>query len=120
MAEDRFTVDNGRIFTVNGKEISVGSANKQLHMSSIAMKSEVVFLLMSALQAPPDQMVKTREYAQGLGKNYEVAVTVMDILIAAKEQLQNDDPLIVCLLWASARAAMCRPIELNLPSLLAT
>lgn len=120
MAEERFTDDDRRIFTVNGKEMSVSSANKQLYMSSIAMKSEVVFLLMSALQAPPDQMVKTREYARGLGKNYEAAVAVMDILIAAKEQFQSDDVVIVCLLWASARAAMRRPIELNLPSLLAT
>ena len=76
--------------------------------------------MMSALQAPPDQMVKTREYALGLGKNYETAVAVMDILIAAKEQFQGDDTIVFCRLWATARASMIRPIEVNLPSLLTT
>lgn len=120
MAEEQFTEQDRRHFTVNGEQWSVYSADKQLFMSSIAMKSEVVFLMMSALQAPPDQMVKTREYAQSLGKDYEVAVGVMDVLIAAKAQFQGDDAIIACRLWATAHQAMRRPIEANLSSLLAT
>jgi len=119
MVEERFTEEDRRLFTVNGNQWSVYSADKYLFTSTIAMRSEAVFLLMSALQSPPDQLVKTREYARDLGKNYEVAVKVMDILIAAREQFTGDDAIIAIKLWATAHHAMRRPIELNFLSLLA-